>query len=211
MGFDPGVRYRRSIRVRGFDYALPGAYFVTASTEKRICWLGGIANGEMVLSEAGLVVQSLWQDLPKRFPTVELDAFIVMPNHVHGIILLVAPVGARFPRPGSTQVCVEVPNRQADEGAQTPRNAARSDQGAETAPLRQHGPTLGQVVGYFKYQTTKRINETRRTAGLRIWQRNYYEHIIRDEVSLQQIREYVMSNPLMWEADQLNPSNPAAW
>ncbi len=128
------------------------------------------------------MVQQVWDALPKHYHNIQLDEFVIMPNHVHGIITIIKPcnhnVGAGFPRPQSM--------------------------GAETAPLRKI--TLGQMIGFFKYQSTKQINILQQTPGISVWQRNYYEHIIRNETDLNKIREYIFHNPLQWDWDQENPN-----
>jgi REP element-mobilizing transposase RayT len=167
------LHHRRSIRLPGYDYAQTGAYFVTICTQNRECLLGEVVDGEMVLNDAGRMVQSVWDGLPGRFPTVELDQFIVMPNHLHGIIVL---VGAQFIAP----------------------TAGRQNQGVIN-----HAPTLGEIIRAFKAVAARQI----RLAGFPEfrWQRNYYEHIIRDEDSLKRIQEYITTNPLRWQCDQENP------
>ncbi len=119
-----------------------------------------------------------WNDLPQRFATIELDEFVIMPNHIHGIIV----------------IC-DKPNVNCRGGVAPP-------QGEETSPLQK--PALGKIIAYFKYQTTKQINQIHGTPGNRIWQRNYYDHIIRSEKSLAKIREYIINNPLQWELDSEN-------
>ena len=183
-GFKPapkGARRsrRRSIRLPGFDYAQPGAYFVTICTWDRACVLGQVVNDEINLSQAGRVVQATWEDLPRHFPHVRLDAWIVMPNHVHGIIVLTdpddMPVGAGFkPAPANN--------------SGSPR----------------HG--LPEIVRAFKTFSSRRINAARSTVGAPFWQRNYYEHVIRNDESLNRIRQYIKDNPARWHED---PENPA--
>lgn len=126
----------------------------------------------------GCLVDECWRAMPSHFPNVALDEFVVMPNHVHGIIVTVNSVGAGSPRPGST--------------------------GAETTPLRR--PALGHIVAYFKYQSTKRVNQIRGTPETPLWQRNYYEHVIRNEDEWNEIRTYIIENPLRWELDENHPS-----
>ena len=126
------------------------------------------------------MIQSVWDELPQHYPGVDIDAFVIMPNHVHGILVFENRVGAGFPCPEKTK------------------------EGAVTAPLQK---TLGSVVAYFKYQSTKSINHFNGTLGSRIWQRNYYEHIIRDEDDVNRIREYIVYNPIQWLMDPDNPEN----
>ena len=161
---------RRSIRLADYDYTQPGAYFVTACIQGRECSLGGVRGGEVDLSLYGEIVQRAWDTLPDHYPHVELDAFIIMPNHVHGIIMLKDIVDGR-----------------------RSRRAASKRRG------------LPEVVRAFKAFPARRINEARETPGTRVWQCNYYEHIIRDERELGLVREYVVNNPLGWDKDPENP------
>ena len=177
----PRCPYRRSIRLQSYDYSKPGAYFVTICAHKQECLFGKIREGILTLNDFGRIVESVWNDLPDYFSQITLDQFIVMPNHVHGIIIIRPSVGAGFPRP------------------QFSSNLT----GAETAPLQ--NTKLGKIVAYFKYQTTKQMNRISKTPGLRIWQRNYYEHIIRSEKSLLTIHQYIRNNPLKWDLDPENP------
>ena len=140
----------------------------------------------MVLNEAGRMIQSVWDELPQHYPGVDIDAFVVMPNHVHSILVFENRVGAGFP---------------------CPEKNAQTKEGAVTAPLRK---TLGSVVAYFKYKSTKSINKFQDTSGCRLWQRNYYEHIIRNEDDLNRIREYIIYNPVQWITDPENPENVGA-
>ncbi len=184
MTCDPDRHQRRSLRLQSYDYTQAGAYYVTICTQDRECLFGDIADDSMRLNDVGKMVETAWEALPSRFPSLDLDAFVVMPNHLHGIIFL---VGAGL-----------VPAR--DQGDHKGRPYARM------------APTLGDVLGTFKSITT--VAYTRGVKQLawpafrgRIWQRNYYEHIIRDEASLHGIREYITNNPLQWALDRENPAN----
>jgi len=227
MTYDPNRHHRRSIRLKGYDYSQAGAYFVTIVTQNREPLFGEVINGEMRLNESGACVMRWWEDIPRHFPGVDTDAFVVMPNHVHGIIVITDAdnVGAGSPRPDAPHPPQNTPGTDAVAGAGTPagtgddigagsprpdapippQNTPGTDAvaGADAAPRQR--PSLGNVVAYFKYQTTKTINAMRQTPSARIWQRNYYEHIIRDEASLNRIREYIANNPLRWAADPENP------
>lgn len=163
---------RRSIRLKGFDYTVSGAYFITICTYERECWLGDVIDETFHPSQYGDVVDVAWKDLPSHYSTIELDAFVVMPNHVHGIILLGDSVGAGF-KPAPT--------------------------GVKRLPL-------SEVVRGFKTFSARRVIELRSTPGNRVWQRIYYEHIIRDEASLNPIRQYIISNPEQWALDHENPT-----
>jgi REP element-mobilizing transposase RayT len=173
--FNP-VRGRRSIRLKGYDYSQPGAYFVTLCVRKGECTLGDVSNGEVVLSDLGQIAHGFWARVPTHFPNVSIDTFVVMPNHVHAIVVIHDP----------------------DRGEGGGRDAV-------TSPLRR--PTLGQIVAYYKYQTTKQINQIRDTPGMPFWQRNYYEHIVRNDRALTAIRIYIAQNPHRWELDRDHPAN----
>jgi putative transposase len=164
------VHDRRSLRLDGYDYAQAGAYFVTVCTQNRMCLFGDIVDGVMRLNDAGRMVRSVWEGLPDRFAGMELDAFVVMPNHVHGIITF---VGAGLALP--------------------------EEKGAASS-----APTLGDVVRAFKSMSAIHINRLLRRSGP-LWQRNYYEHVIRNERELAKIREYIATNPLKWALDRENP------
>jgi len=178
MKYNPDKHHRRSIRLQGYDYSQPGAYFVTVCVQDQECLLGDIVDGEMRMNELGELVWATWHDLPNHLPHVELDAFVVMPNHVHGIVWIVDVVGA-----GSV-------------GA-----------GSEPAPTntnKRHG--LPEIVRQFKTFSARRINQRRGTPGMPVWQRNYYEHIIRNDSSLNQIQKYILENPRRWHLDRENPA-----
>lgn len=175
------LRRRRSIRLQDYDYAQAGAYFVTICTRNREYLFGEVVDAEMRLNGVGQMARTVWNELPARFPCVCLDAFIVMPNHIHGIIM----VGAQFIAPDPA-----------------PCNAHLADAMHRGAMNR--APTLGEIVRAYKAASTRAIR-----VGVDPgfgWQRNYYEHIVRDEASLQQIREYVQGNPSRWAEDSENPN-----
>jgi putative transposase len=196
--FDPEKHNRRSIRLRGYDYAQAGAYFVTICTQGRECLFGQVVNGEMRLNDAGRMVERWWAELGNKYPTVIPDLCVVMPNHFHGIVVITdapaAPVGADLrvsPGPG------------ADTG-----------EGADTgAPLREptgSAPGIPKIVQWFKTMTTNEYIRGVKNLGWmsypgRLWQRNYYEHVIRDGESLGHIRRYIVDNPAQWANDAENP------
>jgi len=164
-------RRRRSIRLRDYDYSQPGAYFATICTKDRQCLFGDVIGGEMRLNEFGQIVEYCWEWLENQYEYVELDAYVVMPNHLHGIILIM------------------------DD---------RRRGGSRTAPTTKR-KSLGRLIGAFKTVSTKSINKTRGIPNSVVWQRNYYEHVIRNEDELNEIREYIANNPLKWESDEENP------
>jgi putative transposase len=150
MSINPVPNYRRSIRLKEYDYSSPGAYFVTVVTYQRACLFGEIVDGEMRLSESGHIVVASCGWIHTQYPYVNLDTFIVMPNHFHGIFEIMELDGP----------C---------------RGGSRP---APTGPIKIK--PLGQLIGAFKTFSTKQINQLRSTPGIPVWQRNYNEHIIRD-------------------------------
>jgi REP element-mobilizing transposase RayT len=187
--FDPQKHHRRSIRLKGYDYTQTGAYFVTVCAQDRVCLFGDVADGDMVLNPFGRVAVTYWQRIPRHFPHVQLDAWVVMPNHVHGIIVITNGRGEALP---AASVSTE-------ELLHFETDLSTLDTGSNASPL-QSG-SLGAIVGNYKSITTRRINKMRHTPGERVWQRNYYERIIRNDRELDAIRQYIANNPLHWEQD----------
>lgn len=195
MTYHPKIRHRRSIRLKGYDYSKAGLYFITICIHNRKCLFGEITNDKIILNEFGDIAFNQWAKLPDRFSNFELDVFQIMPNHMHGIILLDEPVGATL----------AVAQNGLNEHGINWAGARRA--GASPAPT-----TVGNMVGAYKSLVSndcleqfelKRPNEM---MG-KLWQRNYYEHIIRDEQSLQRIRDYIINNPSKWKDDKFyNPS-----
>ncbi|MCL6613548.1 MAG: transposase [Firmicutes bacterium] len=186
MGFDPGRHHRRSIRLKGYDYSQPGVYFVTICTQNRECLFGEVVDGVMRLGVYGQIVAETWQWLAAQYSSyITLDEWVVMPNHLHGIIV----IRDSYDGIGDSNI--------------TGLYDGSRRGGSRTAPTGIHKP-LGRIIGAFKTVSTKRINELRGTPGMVIWQRNYYEHIIRDEESLKRIRQYILDNPLHWYFDKEN-------
>ena len=183
MNDEPPQPRRRSIRLKGFDYTEPGAYFVTIVTQDRSCLFGEVVDGHMELNSAGVVITRWWLELTRKFTTVEADAYIVMPNHCHGIIVIADPtVGA--------DLCVGPPNG---------RTGAHA------------GAPLPTIIQWFKTMTTNDYMRGVRRFGWptfrgQLWQRSYFEHIIRDADSLTRIRQYIIDNPARWAFDRENPA-----
>jgi REP element-mobilizing transposase RayT len=160
------IHHRRSIRLKEFDYSREGAYFLTICTHKRECIFGNIIDEHSELSKYGHIVESVWMDLPKHYNNIQLDEFVIMPNHIHGIIFI---VGAGF----------------------------------KPAPTTRY--PLSEIIRGFKTFSSRKINESRNTPGVPVWQRNFYERVIRNDRELKDIREYVDYNPLKWGFDKENP------
>ena len=161
MKYNPNIHHRRSIRLPGYDYSQPGAYFVTICIWQRQCLLGDIEEQNMLLSRYGEVVKFNWFNLKTVYPHIELDSFVIMPNHFHGIIII--------------------------------KNQDK-----------RHG--LSEIVRGFKTFSSSRINQLRCVSGIQVWQRGYYEHIIRDETTFAKIQQYIINNPYKWETDEMYPS-----
>ena len=186
--------HRRSIRLKAYDYAQPGAYFVTMVTAGRKCILGRILDGEIFASDIGDIVTSEWRNLPRRFRFLELGAFVAMPNHVHAILIIHPSVGATRPDPNAAftgEMRFPLIRNDRDEGSPLPCGPRRG--------------SLGAIIAQFKARVTKRIWKLPGMRGLSVWQRNYYEHIIRDEKDWDRIHTYIESNPFTWAEDEENP------
>jgi len=193
MKFEPQKNHRHSIRLRGYDYSQAGAYFVTMVAYQREMLFGEVVNGGMVLNDFGKIVQWEWLDLPKRFKYLEFGEFIIMPNHIHCILIFREHAGAT--RQGVTDTL------SGKASAQT----VASD-GMDRSPL-PHGPKpapLGAILSQFKSRVTKRLWKIHSLKNTPIWQRNDYEHIIRNEREMDKIVRYIQSNPAMWMNDDEN-------
>ena len=193
---DAPKRQRRSIRLQRYDYTRQGAYFVTICTRNRVCLLGDIVEGRMHLSEAGRLAQAVWEDLPRHYPHVQIDVWVIMPNHMHGIIILTEAQATEDDMPSGA-------DPKTDVGAISKINVGAGFKPAPTAPTR-HG--LSEIVRAFKTFSARRINALHNTVGTPFWQRNYYENVIRNESALDRIRQYIVDNPARWRED---PENPA--
>jgi REP element-mobilizing transposase RayT len=212
--------HRRSIRLDGYDYASAGAYLVTICAQDRACVFGTIADGVMQANDAGRMVERWWNELPRAFADTETDAFVVMPNHVHGVVVL---VGADLrvcptdvadqrvcPDGGATGVVGDAGDRVEGEHVGSPLQGSPQPDTPERKPPRR--ASLPRVVQWFKTMTTNEYIRGVRRNGWpafrgRLWQRNYYEQIIRDEGSLNRVRAYVSANPARWLTDRDN-QNP---
>ena len=184
MRYDPAKHHRRSIRLKGYDYTSPGAYFVTICVQDRECVLGEVIDGEMQLSDRGRIAAESWVWLGEQYPYATVDAWVVMPNHTHAIITI------------------------HDDCAGGSGTGGSGPGGSRTAPTTTRRKPLGRLVGAFKTVSTKHINLICDTPGAPFWQRNYWEHVIRDEISYRRIYDYVEHNPARWQDDQLHPDAP---
>jgi REP element-mobilizing transposase RayT len=188
---EPQAKYtnRHSIRLKGYDYTKSGFYFITICTQHRKHLFGEIQNGKMFLNNAGTAIQNVWDEIPQFYNGINIDAFQIMPNHIHGIIHIVGTVGTVGAGPCAC-----------------PNNVQPSGQPQGVAPMTL---TLFDVVGRFKSITTKKYidgvnqNNWQRFDG-KLWQRNYWEHIIRNENEYLRISQYIIDNPIKWDHDKLN-------
>lgn len=180
--YDPNKHHRKSIRLKGYDYSQAGLYFITICCQNRQHLFGEIQHGKMILNDAGEIANNCWLDIPQHFPNAILHQHIIMPNHIHGIIEI---VGANHHSPDSNH---HSPNE--------------NKKGANNyLPLRRSpSKTIGSMVRGFKIGVTKWIRKN--TNIYDVWQRNYYEHIIRNEKSYNDIAEYIINNPINWEKDK---------
>jgi putative transposase len=169
MTFDNKIHHRKSIRLANYDYSQAGAYFITICTQNRECLFGEIVGDEMQLNDAGRIIQLIWNEIPIHYPQVELDEFVIMPNHVHGIINI----------------------RSSALGA------------ASSAPT--ESPTVGKIMRRFKSMSAIAVNKSRSRSLQPLWQRNYWERVVRDEKELHGMQEYIVNNPRQWELDKLHP------
>ncbi len=186
MGFDPEKHHRRSIRLEGYAYTLPGVYFVTMISYRRVCIFGEIVKGMVELSLVGDLVKNCWLSIPNHFESTNLDEYVLMPNHLHGIIFI---------------------NESRGKGKAFAKDNIDNDDPllANALPLRQVGTqsgSLNAIFQNFKSVSTRLVNKLYFKPGNKIWQRNYYERIIRNERELNAIRQYICDNPLNWERDE---------
>ena len=171
---------RRSLRLQGHDYSTPGAYFITACTQNRLPLFGQIVDSKMAVNRLGAIVEDCWARLTDHYDNVALDAFILMPNHVHGVLIIeddLPDVGAGW-KPGLPSAMIS----------------------------KRHG--IPEIVRAFKTYSARKINEMRAADRPPVWQRGFYDHVIRGEGELNRVRTYIMDNPRRWSED---PDNPANW
>ncbi len=183
MAFDPKKHHRQSIRLQGYDYSQAGAYFVTVVTHQRDCLFGEIENGELILNELGKIADECWRAIPEHFPFVELGVHVIMPNHMHGMIVI------RADDPGIGRGAAMLRPYDDDDG-----NAHK---------INVKPGSLGAIIRSYKSAVSYRSNKEHNVTG--VWQRNYYEHIIRNEHEMDNIWRYIGSNPAQWDDDDENP------
>jgi putative transposase len=165
MKYDPDFHHRQSIRLNGYDYSRSGAYFITICTHEREYLFGDIVNETIELNTVGDIARSHWQQLSQHHSNIIIDESIVMPNHLHGIIILESSID----------------------------------------PTK----SISEIIRGFKTFSAKAINKERSLRGVPVWQRNYYDRIIRNELELERVRQYIINNPRNWDADKNNQNQPS--
>ena len=211
--YNPDIHHRRSIRLQGYDYASEGLYYVTMCVQNRNCLFGEIKNNEMVLNDAGRMVEKWYHEIHHKFPDIVCHEMAIMPNHFHCIWENVGLHGASAV---GADPCVRPDDNGGhvmDGGHADYKNAQMILKGAHTgAPLQTNlgahtGSPLSSVVQWFKTMSTNEYIRGVKQLGWppfdrKLWQRNYYEHIIRDDTSLQTIAYYIINNPSQWQNDR---------
>jgi REP element-mobilizing transposase RayT len=193
--YNPNLHHRRSIRLKGFDYSQAGLYFITICCQDRFCHFGHVENDAMILNEYGQIAFDEWMKLPERYPNFELDVFQIMPNHIHAIISLTNPAAVR-----ATLAVAPIGNTVSPIANSVAHDTIGA--GVNPAPT---GTGVSDIVGAYKSLVSNgclKIFKSKNEMMGKLWQRNYYEHIIRNEQSYQRIAEYIMNNPIKWREDK---------
>ncbi len=223
MTYDPHLHHRRSIRLRGYDYSQANPYFVTLCTQQKLCLFGEVVDGEMHLNDAGLMVEEWWNELGHKFPRTLTASFRIMLNHLHAVFVILESgldMAALF---GIGFDDLDFDKTEENEGIVSSLARVRIVQGGHAGPPLQKvdadavahaGPParsrLGHMMQWFKTMTTNAYIRGVRNSDWqpfpgKLWQRDYYEHNLRDEESLNRIREYIRDNPARWHLDRENP------
>jgi len=200
MKFDPEKHHRRSIRLPDYNYAQSGAYFVTICTHQKQCWFGDIKQSKMQINQIGQIVMQEWLKSSEIRQEIELDEWVLMPNHLHGIVW--------------------IKNQAEDQkkglNSEGLNSEGLNSEGLHRKPLRIEkiclkSRSLGSFINGFKCSVTRCINRIRNNSDIPFWQRNYYESVIRDEQDLSNIRQYIYDNPQNWENDAENSHSNSEW
>ncbi|MDI9312402.1 MAG: hypothetical protein QM535_19485 [Limnohabitans sp.] len=209
--FNPQLHHRRSIRLPEYDYSQSGLYFITICCHSRECIFGKIENNKMILNEYGTIAYNEWIKLTERFSNFELDVFQIMPNHMHGIIAL-NDVGAGFtPAPNNDEIYGQSPNGQPEINTGQPQGLPLQITDNDNRATLAVAPTIGDIVGAYKSLVANKCLKIWKTKWVgsnpvptmgKLWQRNYYEHIIRNEKSYLTISKYIINNPAKWQEDK---------
>ncbi|MFA4930926.1 MAG: transposase [Patescibacteria group bacterium] len=222
MKYNPQIHHRQSIRLSGYDYSGDNYYFVTVCTYRRECILGEIVDGKMILNDCGKIANKEWQQTGKIRRNIIIDEYIIMPNHMHGILLIEnnycrGTLLRALPAQYIQNTNHENMNPNQPQGTQHPNMPPQGTQHPNMPPqgTQQRAPTnekfgkptsntIPSIIRGYKSAVSTKINTLRNTPGIKIWQRNYYEHIIRDDYALNNIRNYIQNNPKIWHRDRNN-------
>jgi REP element-mobilizing transposase RayT len=194
MKYNPEIHKRRSIRLKGYDYSQAGLYFITICVQNRRHLFGNIQNGNIILNDAGKMIDTEWKNLKNRFPNIELHEYVIMPNHFHGILEIV----------GATTRVAPIFDTVV---AQNDNDVVTQNDNVATTRVAPTNKTVGDMMDAFKSITTVEYIRGVKNLGWqpfdgKLWQRNYYEHIIRNEQSYQNISNYIINNPAKWQEDK---------
>ena len=200
MPFDPKTHHRGSQRLSVYDYSWVGSYFVTVCVHERKSLFGSVTpNGRMQLNTFGRIVAAEWENAVAAYPNVQSGLYVVMPNHFHGIITFLDHVHEQPAplHPANRRAIRESPLQPCNTSSPLPVTISTRNE--------RRNMVLAKFMGRFKMCSSKRINPLRGTPGERLWQRNYYDHIIRSEIELASMAEYIETNPARWVEDSENP------
>lgn len=203
--YNPHIHHRRSIRLKGYDYSQEGLYFITICVQDRACLFGKIANGKMALNDVGIIAENFWSEIPGHFPHAELHEYIIMPNHVHGIIEIIEKQhGVPDMRPSHG---VALPDNN-DITVGTSHGMSQSNGMSQPPNINQFGkPVSGSVsviINQYKSSVKRWCNKNGHPYFQ--WQSRFHDHVIRDEQSHQRISDYIVNNPAKWADDKFNPN-----
>lgn len=202
MTYDPERHNRQSIRLSEYDYRSPGVYFVTACAADRRCLFGAVIDGQMHTNDYGDIVVEEWRRTEQVRDRVIVDTFVVMPNHTHGVIIITDPPDADSPQQSSPASTGTAEN---DRG----RDSSATNPYHDKSPNRTFGGaiagSLSTIMRQFKSMVTKRVNRLCDTTGASVWQRNFYERVVRTRDELERIRTYIRRNPAQWDEDRNRP------
>lgn len=223
---------RNSLRLKGYDYSQPGAYFITICTENKICYLGNIVDGITISYPISDIIQEIWQEIPEKFQGVDLDTFIIMPNHVHGIVIinkecrdmiqkvrrnntenirgrLIHQIRIKdYINDSKVSFINQIPannftkDNKVDLINRTPTKNQAFTRAKNWNLMQDSKRTVGKIIRYFKAKTAKIVHDKFFPSFQ--WQRNYYDHTVRSARELNSIREYIINNPIKWALDREN-------
>jgi REP element-mobilizing transposase RayT len=195
-------KYRiQSARLPQWDYSSPGWYFVTMCTINRKCMFGDIADNEMRLNELGRIVHDEWQKTRIQRANIQLDEFVVMPNHVHGIVQILSTNDCNSDGGDDTRRR-DVARNVSTKNSTNPTTHGKNEPPKTMSAISPKPGSLSEIVRSFKSAATKCINESRRTPGIPVWQPRFHDHIIRNNHELFAIRRYIRNNPANWADDR---------